>query len=1704
MAREGPAQPPAAALEYTSRASSVPTAYYLLAMLAGTEARGMPGATVTGVRFQGVDQGFAMDDLILEGAGSAGDALLEIQSKRDITFSPKDATFAEVVAQVARSRARNVPEDRHLLAVATQRQSKSITGPYQDVLIWARAAESSSDFFERIEAKGIGSDPMRTFVATFKANLLAAGVADDDDVIWRLIRRFAILVFDFESTAPLARLHALALARQVLADEDVSRSESLWSDLIEISIAIGKVGGSIIREDLRLKLVERGYRLAGDRDYRSARARLADLARMTLAGIGTTVGGISLSRHQAVAGVNEAFDGHRFVQLRGGPGVGKSGVLRLVAERFGREGQLIVLDPVSTPTGGWLGFAQALGVPGLARAFFNDLAASGGSLIVIDSVEMFADLGRQRTVNELLRDAAVIPGFLVLTTTRASDDVGAGDWVADDVIESFGGVHSVAVGELTDEEVKALTEKAPELRSILAPGHPAGNIARNLYRLSRLLKAPASGDIRTEAELASHWWSTADNSASVSVRAGQRIIANLAEISLAGGSLMELTEDSAARSHLTRSLTLTEVRRDQFGFYHDVLRDWAIGHLIHEDHAKLSRVDLTVPASPRVARGIEFAARFALETSSDGAQWLNLLDRLSPAGAHSSWRRHGLLAIVRSEVAKDLLDTVSKELLRRGGGLFVELVTAIGAVETISTAEFYASMQVVTDNPLPKSLRTNTTGSGYRLLHWVLTHANNIPIQAIDAVVNLVKIQMQLLLAVPRLASPTATMLFKWLRQLDVRSAKVTMPTDPTAGRFDGDVRGRMVEDLRTMALLLSVHSPDQAKAYLHEIDPERDTYKVKAVRQFSTTLVSAAPAELADLIVNSLIERRGRKSRYGAAGDRAFSYADSDYLPPSPAQPPFLNLLLASPEHGLALVRRLVSAAVESHSDAREAGRNGFTVVFDDGPRFFPWTQTYFWSRDQAREYSAASGLKALEAWGHRRLDSGEPVEAVLSDVLGPVGSCAAYLLVAVDVLLSHFPATRSALVPFLACPELLAIERQRRALDGIGRGSFVIGDEPSGTVTLADLQAKPSRNASLEDVLQYFLSADTEAHKLRDRLRAAVELLEPYDEHADFATPEFMGRYAQNVLNIENWEKIEGGHIYRSPPAEAAHLERLNARRMRLVREREMEARISLAVDGTEHATPETARDAVEHASGMLPDGSDTDSLKSRSTRLIATALLVARDGADDLLDAHEVWVREVIRLALAEEVDRYSGSRENLRYNGPALGTLALLNLWRRRNLKADRDALVLIAARRDGAAVPAFAAAVSMIVGKDARLLKAAMRAGLTGRVWRWHPYDEDDTVQKRFEEERDATTRAAVAAEIDWLDDGVEPAWPAFPDEKPILKNLYRIRAPGETERELDEGSAEEGAEGGAEIHLESQSAANWLRLINEPAAKSLGWATEIVTAYSGWSSGINGLGLPANAEVDHLPSEWNAVFYALFAEALLDGDLHYFDELMRQVTNLPDKSFCHVAETLLHAADVLYFNQPSRAPKVPVELRTRIATRAMSLRRWQYNYAPGDLSIDYDTGGLVAKVLLNTHDPFQGTHSYLVPAVADRLDPLLDPIRRLLPGGPTSFVALCTMNMLMVAPRARHLNFLLAAVEAWFERMPSDTGLWSTLGIGRKVVGWFEAAMVEDPALLGPAHPQRARIDRVFGQLVAVGIAEAHELEKQVEGVAASIPEGGP
>ena len=108
-----------------------------------------------------------------------------------------------------------------------------------------------------------------------------------------------------------------------------------------------------------------------------------------------------------------------------------------------------------------------------------------------------------------------------------------------------------------------------------------------------------------------------------------------------------------------------------------------------------------------------------------------------------------------------------------------------------------------------------------------------------------------------------------------------------------------------------------------------------------------------------------------------------------------------------------------------------------------------------------------ALEAWGHKQIELGRPFADVLHDVLGSDGSSAAFLLVAVDLVLSHWPLSRDAALPIVGTPELLAFDdiRHPRDLTGVDRLSVLDQGADNGRVKKADLEARPSRRLRLVD---------------------------------------------------------------------------------------------------------------------------------------------------------------------------------------------------------------------------------------------------------------------------------------------------------------------------------------------------------------------------------------------------------------------------------------------------------------------------------------------------------------------------------------------------------------------------------------------------------------------------------------------------------------
>jgi len=242
-------------------------AQYLLPLLSGGEARGLPGVVVTRVAFQRASLGHPMDDVVVTGTDSQGRAAtLELQAKRTITFTATDPVFKDVVALACQAAAKPEFETaRYELAVAVARTSTKIEQYVQEALKWARDYQDAEGFFRRLNQPGVAHQAMRDFVAAFRDHMRAAGAAHDDAAVWRLLSRFQVLAFDFEQPGSICAQLARERAAFVLAPAEAGRASQFWDSLQQIALEVDAAGGDLDAPGLRERLTgERGYRLAGD------------------------------------------------------------------------------------------------------------------------------------------------------------------------------------------------------------------------------------------------------------------------------------------------------------------------------------------------------------------------------------------------------------------------------------------------------------------------------------------------------------------------------------------------------------------------------------------------------------------------------------------------------------------------------------------------------------------------------------------------------------------------------------------------------------------------------------------------------------------------------------------------------------------------------------------------------------------------------------------------------------------------------------------------------------------------------------------------------------------------------------------------------------------------------------------------------------------------------------------------------------------------------------------------------------------------------------------------------------------------------------------------------------------------------------------------------------------------------------------------
>ena len=1706
-------------------------AHYLLSLLIGAEPRGLPGATIERVELQRADEGRPLDDIIVHARDECGQsAVLEIQVKRSLSFAPSDREFRQVVAQIAEASQRpDFFDSRYELAIAIARGSARIEGPYQDVLTWARQLDSAKTFIARIERPGSANDAMRTFVNTFRSNLDQARAVCDDETVWRLLSKLQILVFDFTAAGSASEALERERAIRALHPDETTRAEALRSTLIQLATEVASSAGERTRARLIGDVSGWSFRLAGDRRYSIARNALAEDAANALADVVDRVGDVTLTRENHVAAVRAALDEGRYVEIRGDAGVGKSGLLKHLAQQRSTESRIIVLSPGRTKPGGWTALRGALGFDGDAGDLLVDLSAGGGATLFIDGLDFFSEQERL-TVVDLVREAAEVSGFTVVATARREFGVEEPNWLPEQALDKLVRAGPVTIGELDTMEIAELQDASPGLASLVANNHPARAVTRNLFRLAQLARQPdAVQGLRTEIDMAERWWRTADGAVDKGHRDRARLLKALAEQALSLADTLDTSaHPSKAVDALVKSQTLRDLGGDRMSFRHDVFRDWAVANLLHSSPDAVTGLPLTRPAPGPLVRGFELAARMALERAGDDSLWRTILEDVSRDGTHGSWRRAALLALVRSEIGADLLDRASGFLLTNRAVLLRELIRTVTAVDVRPASRMFAGIGIDAAT-IPENWNVPSEPSWYRLIRWLLGLGENLSAAATPDVTTLYMSWSLGTLGLDKITPDLLKWFHSWLTEIettresdDFRQRREAFGGELTHGQLTS-----LESNLRNGFLLWCHRTPALASEYLQSLRHRRHSGRaVHRVLELSGAMARAAPSELAELTIAALIpdrnseERRSRRKLItlpnslsdisapaGYESSQAFYLSiGGKFTPPSPSRGPFLDLLTHAPDIGLKLIRHIVDHAISFHRTGHLRGSNELVISFANGERTFPWSRSYGWSRWWGNGDSCVtSALMALEAWAHRRIESGESLEDVLADILGPLGSPSAYLLVAVDLLISHWPKSREAAIPFLACPELLCIDQHRLSADQL-ESTDVFGiesllQEPMGTANLESLKGRASRQRSLHDLLGKYAVANSP--ELREGLTAllhrAADRLGEYDERSNLMDPAFMVAHALNLVDTRNWKKAEitlpngtriKGWEYVAPPEETRHLASMRKLHSHQLADHEIQVAIDRALEDSSRSSPELVTSAVEWArrpaSSSGDDASDAD--RMREQRIVTAAMLAMRDGDADLRARNEAWARGVFAEALRSEMDDGYRFQSGIRFNPVAVAFVGTVHLLANRVTSAGVQALLGAATRDDSAAAHGFGAVGGALAAIDERLPRAVLRAAFSANVRPRGDRNQSEEQHASHLERRRQQVRAAMDAELSWLtDERDEPPWPEFPARSPRIRHGLRLSPVDllEDERHTPRSPRSEEC-------VDHRGAALWLRNASGLLDVSVRpWMRDVARIYAEWTAIANGSELSSSSKVEDSPLEWNGAYFNLLANCLPGMEPGDVDEFaLMPIISLPDEAFFDAVTSFLRSVDKVHFDDRGLQAPEAVRIRSVLAGRLMNSSGWRWLGADQSLSIERHIGPAVAAFFLNDYDWFRPPRCYLPPAVVGLLNPFLPVLEQLVRNGPHFFVALVALNLIEVSPKRVHLEFIVTAAESWLANHPDNGEFWVEQGIGARFCALIDAIRGEQSPFLEPESSLRGRIYGVLSVLVGLGVAEAARLEQ--------------
>jgi len=1151
-------------------------AIYLGALLGEESAPGIPDRIIVCVAVQQAAFGEPLDDLIVDGKAADGtDARLSLQIKRAITISSASTNtdFREIVMRSWATLDKvGFREGIDRVGAATGTIADAKRRACTEVCEWARDSLNAETFFQRFQTPGVAGNSRQDILQVFQT-ILATHLdrTEVDSGVYRLLKHFMIVKFDILHEGATHEAIAVERLRSHLHSSDSHRASDLWNRLHVVAREAAGRSSVFDRKSLLLKL-HGTFHLAGARSLRKSLDTISKGAELSLATISSTIADVVILRPALLAKAKLALESHRFVNIVGLPGTGKSAVLRAVAEEERRKGPALVLKSNRLTGPNWASYAMNLGLETTnIEALLCEITVTGSPILFVDGIDRI-EVPNRGIVLDLLNTilgSSMLSNWKVLFTSRDNGIEPLRTWLPARFFAD-GGIATVEVSAFTDEESNQLAEARPALRPLLFGDERVREIARRPFFAAVLASLSHDARVsapRSEIELINVWW-TKGGYDSESGRTAHRQLA-LLQLAKSGapnlGCCIRLDGiDLDALNELKTDGLINDVNAGHtVQFAHDIFFEWSFLHLlIDRDNAWLEEIQ-AVGEPPVLGRTVELLSQTKF---AEDQKWKENLATLESVSMRPQWLRAWLIAPFGLPTFWDHAQTLTDAVFQDGTKRLFKLAVWFQAEKTKANPSVLNGIVGFENLSQGEILRIadmlawpSDLGAWSRFCDWILCNLARCPVAVIPDLVSIFEVWQNALCGVPnRISESIIEIADKWLEDIEDRQYPEEFRYDMGSwSMLERSELGELEERLRTLLLRSAQVEQSRVHEYLLRVRDRRHLrdHVFSQIIRFTPMLAMYHAQDVVDLTLAELknvlpaeIEARpptpkGWPQSFSVVNwhDLAIHHTRADFSPASPLREPFGSLFRLAPNQGLSLVRELTNHAVMAwrqlfNLDPQRRGTPmPLTLEFPWGQqKFWGDGQVYLWSRGCWAPAPVMCGLMALEHWAFSEIDRGRNVDNIIRDVVSGHTSCTVLNIAAALALNSHHVSATT--LPIATSQKLWEWDIARFVQEGSFLGNLIGFWNPSDLQYANAVRAeneRPARRTNIRRLLAplFVRSADEELRMV------AQKAITSFPDHLEFSFKEEQeneSHVAELRRLAEIWSEDGKTENYSARPAE------------------------------------------------------------------------------------------------------------------------------------------------------------------------------------------------------------------------------------------------------------------------------------------------------------------------------------------------------------------------------------------------------------------------------------------------------------------------------------------------------------------------------------------------------------------------------------------